>query len=114
MLGHVDTTGKIVDIKKLSSSFLMKINYPSEFERYIIHVGSIAVDGVSLTVADFTNNDFTISVIPHSWENTNFKYRRISDKVNLEFDVLGKYVDRMINKKSASGITEDRLKDLGY
>jgi len=114
VLGHIDTTGNVLDIKKISSSFLMKVKYPEEFQKYIIHVGSIAVDGVSLTVADFADNVFTISVIPHTWENTNFKFRKISDVVNLEFDVLGKYVDRMINKKAASNLTEDRLKDLGY
>lgn len=114
VLGHVDTTGKIIDVKKQSSSYLLKINFSQEFEKYIIHVGSIAVDGISLTIADFTKDSFTISVIPHTWENTNFKFRKLNDYVNLEFDVLGKYVDKILNKKSNSKISEEWLKDLGY
>lgn len=114
VLGHIDATGIVKEIKKLTASYLVKIEYPEVYRKYIIHVGSIAVEGISLTVADYSEKDFTISVIPHTWENTNLKVKKLKESVNLEFDVLGKYVEKMIGKKSESKISEEWLKDLGY
>jgi riboflavin synthase len=114
VLGHVDATGKILSVKQLQESYLVSVSYPPEYRNFITHVGSIAVDGVSLTIADFDDEQFTISVIPHTWDNTVFRYKNNGSVVNLEFDILGKYVDRMLNKNSQSKITEDWLKNLGY
>ncbi len=96
VLGHVDSTGTIKSIKKLKNSWIFEIEFPREFEKYIIPEGSIAVDGISLTVAELDGNRFRVSIIPFTWENTNLKFRKVGDKVNLEFDFLGKYVERFI------------------
>jgi riboflavin synthase len=100
VLGHVDTTGKIVDIKELSNSHFITISFPKEFNIYLIYVGSVAIDGVSMTVAELRENNFSIGVIPHTWEETIFSTKKPGDTVNLEFDVLGKYVERIMQGKA--------------
>jgi riboflavin synthase len=114
VLGHVDATGKITGIKKLASSYIVTISYPKEFSNYIINVGSIAVDGISLTIAGFDENQFSVSIIPYTWQSTNLSLRKTGDDVNLEFDVLGKYVARLLGKDKHEKITEEWLRDLGY
>lgn len=104
VLGHVDTTGKIEEIKELSNSHFIKISFPKEFKSLLIYVGSIAIDGVSMTVAELGDDNFSIGVIPHTWEETVFSVKKPGDIVNLEFDVLGKYVERiMLGKAGESG-----------
>jgi riboflavin synthase len=115
VLGHVDGTGAIAGIKKLQTSYLVKVSYPKEFAKYLINVGAVAVNGVSLTVAEFDDKTFTVSVIPHTWDATNFGKLAAGAKVNLEFDVLGKYVERILGlSKEDKGLTEGRLKELGF
>ena len=99
VLGHVDTTGEILDVKELSNSHFVKISFPEKFRQYLIYVGSVAIDGVSMTVAELSGNTFSVGVIPHTWEETIFSTRKTGDMVNLEFDVLGKYVERIMNEK---------------
>ena len=99
VLGHIDTTGEILDIKELSNSHFVKISFPEKFRQYLIYVGSVAIDGVSMTVAELSGNTFSVGVIPHTWEETIFSTRKAGDTVNLEFDVLGKYVERIMNEK---------------
>ncbi len=113
VLGHVDSTGKITSVEKLSSSILVSISYPVKFSNYIINVGAITVNGVSLTIARFNKNAFTVSIIPHTWQETNLQFLKVGDEVNLEFDILGKYVAKILGKEE-SGITDDWLKNLGY
>jgi riboflavin synthase len=114
VLGHVDTTGTIIKIKKLSTSNIVSISYPETFSNYIINVGPISVDGISLTIAGFDQNHFEVSIIPHTLQTTNMGYRKKGDEVNLEFDVLGKYVARLLGKERKEKITEEWLRDLGY
>lgn len=114
VLGHVDTTGKIISITKKTASFLVDISYPEEFSKYIIHVGAVAVDGISLTIADFNEHSFIVSVIPHTWQQTTLHDKKTTDRVNLEFDVLGKYVSRILDRGKQGKITEDWLKELGF
>lgn len=102
VLGHIDTTGKIDDIKELSNSHWMTISYPEKFNQYLIYVGSVAIDGVSMTVAELKNNSFSVGIIPHTWKETIFSEKKIGDTVNLEFDVLGKYVERIMSNKPAN------------
>lgn len=99
VLGHIDTTGKIENIKELSNSHWMTISFPEKFNQYLIYVGSVAIDGVSMTVAELKNNSFSVGIIPHTWKETIFSEKKIGDTVNLEFDVLGKYVERIMNNK---------------
>ncbi|MCL5030723.1 MAG: riboflavin synthase [Bacteroidetes bacterium] len=100
VLGHVDTTGKIIDIKELSNSHFVKIMYPKDFKNYLIYVGSISIDGVSMTVAELKDDTFSVGIIPHTWEETIFSTKKIGDTVNLEFDVLGKYVEKIMQAKN--------------
>ncbi len=99
VLGHVDTVGKIVEVKELSNSHFITISFPEKFKKYLIYVGSIAIDGVSMTVAELNKNTFSVGVIPHTWEETIFSTKGAGDSVNLEFDVLGKYVEKIMNDK---------------
>ncbi|GAB6282757.1 MAG: riboflavin synthase [Ignavibacterium sp.] len=99
VLGHTDTVGKIREIKKLTTSSLINIQFPKEFSKYLINVGSIAVEGISLTIAEIKNDSFTVSIIPHTLKETNLSFKKIGDEVNLEFDVLGKYVEKILSQR---------------
>lgn len=90
--GHVDTTGTITQIEKEETGWLLTVEYPSEFENMIVGRGSITMEGISLTVARESANTFVVAIIPYTWEHTNLKDKEVGDKVNLEFDVIGKYV----------------------
>jgi len=102
VLGHIDTIGRVEDVKELSNSHWMTISFKEEFKHYLIYVGSIAIDGVSMTVAELKANTFSVGIIPHTWKETIFADKKIGDTVNLEFDVLGKYVERIMEGKDPS------------
>ncbi|HMN49214.1 MAG TPA: riboflavin synthase [Ignavibacteriaceae bacterium] len=102
VLGHIDTVGKIENIKELSNSHWMTISFPEKFKHYLIYVGSVAIDGVSMTVAELKDNIFSVGIIPHTWNETIFADKKIGDTVNLEFDVLGKYVEKIMDGKNPS------------
>jgi len=99
VLGHIDTVGRVEEIKELSNSHWMTISYPEKFKHLLIYVGSIAIDGVSMTVAQLADNTFSVGIIPHTWKETIFSEKKVGDTVNLEFDVLGKYVERIMSNK---------------
>jgi riboflavin synthase len=92
--GHVDTAGQIIDVTEEGTSWLYRIAFPRAFDPYIIPVGSIAVDGISLTVARLDDESFTVAIIPHTYHNTTVSEWSVGRKVNLEFDLIGKYVAR--------------------
>lgn len=92
MQGHVDTTGTISAMEKEETGWLITIEYPDEFKNMIVGRGSITVEGISLTVAREEGNNFTMAIIPYTWDHTNLQYKKVGDSVNLEFDVIGKYV----------------------
>jgi len=100
VLGHIDTTGKVEDVKELSNSHWLTISFPEKFKQYLIYVGSVAIDGVSMTVAELKDNSFSVGIIPHTWKETIFADKKVGDTVNLEFDVLGKYVERIMESKN--------------
>ena len=114
--GHVNGIGTISEIKKLGENYLLNIDVPENLERYLIKEGSIAINGISLTIANLNKNIVSISVIPHTWQNTNLKFKKVNDKVNVEIDVLAKYVERLLIKNDTAGknITENWLKEIGY
>jgi riboflavin synthase len=113
VLGHVDSVGKILEITKLSSSYKVKVSFDENFSNYLIPVGSIAIDGVSLTLVDVQKNNFSVAIIPHTWVNTIFASKRVGDSVNLEFDVIGKYVAKSLGKTDLV-FSEKWLKEAGY
>lgn len=94
--GHVDCVGTVVKVMPEKTDWLVTISFPNEFRKYIVNVGSIALEGVSLTVARVESNTFTVALIPHTWENTTIGKFRAGQKVNLEFDILSKYVENMM------------------
>jgi riboflavin synthase len=115
--GHVNGTGTIFEIRKLGENYLLKITVPESLERYLIKEGSIAVNGISLTIADIYKNLISISIIPHTWQNTNLKHKKVNDSVNIEIDILAKYVEKLLtrdNSDSDKKITENWLKEIGY
>jgi riboflavin synthase len=97
--GHVDTTGTITKIEKDGADLLITIEYPEEFEDYIVGRGSVAVDGISMTIARENANQFTIAVIPYTWEHTNLNAKKVGSSVNIEFDVFGKYIVKYLRKR---------------
>lgn len=115
--GHVDGTGELLEAKAVGKSWTVRIGFPSELARYIVEKGSITVDGISLTVAKLGTNWFEIAVIPHTWNVTNLSTLTRGATVNLEVDIIAKYVERMIGAyavPSKETLTIETLTQLGY
>jgi len=91
--GHVDSTGTVTKVQTLESSWMYTIQFPKKFRKYLIYVGSISVDGTSLTAARLGKTEFTVAIIPYTYTNTVFHNYKVGTKVNLEFDVIGKYIE---------------------
>jgi riboflavin synthase len=98
--GHIDTTARIESIESSGSDHRVEVALPESFSRYVVFKGSVAVDGISLTVAELHPDRFVIWIIPHTWQVTNLHQRRPGDRVNLEFDLIAKYVERMLSAQS--------------
>lgn len=94
--GHVDSVGKILDIKRGKNLFEIEISLCENISCYVVKKGSIAIDGVSLTVMDVNDNSFKVGIIPKTFEITTLKNFKVSDFVNLETDILGRYVERLL------------------
>jgi riboflavin synthase len=115
--GHVDAVGKVLAARAEGEFAVWRFLLPHSIEHYVVEKGSIAVDGISLTVASLTSEAFEVALIPHTLENTNLRTRQIGDEVNLECDVLAKYVESMLKQRKtrpASRLTEEYLKERGF
>lgn len=119
--GHIDGTGKIADIKKDDNAVWYRIKTDSRIIRNIVEKGSIAIDGISLTVAGLDNESFSVSVIPHTAASTTLSLKKTGDVVNLENDVVGKYIERFLTyddgkpeTQSGKGITREFLLMNGF
>lgn len=114
--GHIDGTGKITNIKKDGNAVWYKISADENIIKYTVEKGSIAIDGISLTVARVERDNFSVSIIPHTSEETILSEKQLGDTVNLENDIIGKYVERFLNfdKTGKSGITMDFLAENGF
>jgi riboflavin synthase len=95
--GHVDCTGHVLTIHPEATGKLVWISFPEKFRKYVVPVGSICIDGVSLTVAKVETTKLMVSVISHTWSVTMFKELKAGAQVNLEFDIIGKFVENMVN-----------------
>ena len=109
--GHVNCCGKIENITQYGDSFCLKVSFNSEYRKYVCKEGSITIEGISLTISELQENLFEVFIVPHTWNNTNLKNFKIGDLVNLEFDILAKYIENMIAhplelKKRQSAIHE--------
>ncbi|MEW5693874.1 MAG: riboflavin synthase [Candidatus Hydrogenedentota bacterium] len=113
VLGHIDKVGVINSIIDDVSGNRIRVGGIEEEMRYIIYKGSIAIDGISLTVSNVAESEFEVSIIPYTIENTNLRKKQIGDKVNIEFDYLTKIVERLLNKERG-GLTEEKLKEYGF
>ncbi|MEE1304157.1 MAG: riboflavin synthase [Agathobacter sp.] len=116
--GHIDGTGTIREYRKEENAVWVTIGTTSEILELIVEKGSICIDGISLTVAAVTDEDFSVSIIPHTGEETTLLKKKPGDKVNLENDVVGKYVQKLLGLKSPekkeSTLTMDMLRDYGF
>jgi len=97
--GHVDSRAAIIDIQTGAVGLLFEIVTPPNFSKLVVDKGSISIDGISLTIAKVKTTSFIVAVIPYTFENTNFKHKRVGDIVNIEFDILGKYVERILSER---------------
>lgn len=97
--GHVDQTGTCKSIAEVNGSWYYTFEYDEKLNNITIEKGSITVNGVSLTVVNSKENEFSVAIIPYTYEHTNFKNFKIGSKINLEFDVIGKYVSRLYSNK---------------
>jgi riboflavin synthase len=115
--GHIDGMGKIRDRKADGDSIWLTVEAPPDVMRYVVFKGSIAVDGISLTVATCDEDSFSIAIIPHTSEHTTLTAKRDGAVVNLEADLIGKYVEKLLSPHAqarAGGVSMDKLKEHGY
>jgi riboflavin synthase len=115
--GHVDGTGTIMSFEPApgGNDYVLKINVPSELTRYIVRKGSLAIEGISLTVAAIEGTQVEIAIIPHTAEVTNLRSLRAADPVNLEVDVIAKYVEKMVGAFAPQGtLTIQKLVQAGF
>jgi len=112
VLGHVDGTGSVAHLRPEGENWWYGVEVPEDFARYIVPKGSITIDGVSLTVANWQDGIAEIAVIPYTYEHTNIRDRKSGDAVNLEGDILGKYVERYLEARSSKPTTKISLAEL--
>lgn len=112
--GHIDGTGTIASQKREDNAVWVKIKTPAPLLRYIVEKGSIAIDGVSLTVAAVTDTDFSVSIIPHTGAQTILLGKKPGEPVNLECDVIGKYVEKLTAPHKTGGISTNFLAENGF
>ncbi len=112
--GHVDCTGKVSKLQKQGGGLLFNLTVPEEKLKYIISEGSITINGVSLTVARIQKNEITISLIPHTLDNTTLTGCQIGDEVNIEVDLIGKYVENILARSQSNDLTEGWIKQHGF
>jgi riboflavin synthase len=119
--GHVDARGRFLSAEDHGGSWTVRVGYPKEIAQYLVFKGSVAVEGISLTVAALAAEHFEIAVIPKTWAVTNLSHLRPGDDVNLEADIIAKYVERILavggsgdDDPRSPGLTLEKLADLGY
>jgi riboflavin synthase len=118
--GHVDARGRFLNATEHGGSWTVRIAYPPEMARYLVFKGSVAVEGISLTVAALTDEYFEIAIIPKTWNVTNLSHLRAGDEVNLEADIIAKYVERIltvareVKGENLTPLTIEKLAELGY
>jgi len=111
--GHIDDTGKVASVKREQEAVLMRVDVPHPLMRYVAVKGFIAMDGLSLTIVELGEDTFTVSLIDFTQYNTTIGKRKVGDIVNLEVDIIAKYVETL-SKHPANGVTFDFLKEHGF
>jgi riboflavin synthase len=117
VLGHIDNVGRVTHLTAEGENWWLGVQVPEDFARYIVPKGSLTIDGISLTVARWSNRIAEVAVIPYTFEHTNLGDRKPGDAVNLEGDILGKYVERYLEARgaaTASNLSLSRLIEEGF
>jgi riboflavin synthase len=114
VLGHVDGIGRVATVGRSGDSIRIEVEVPGDLSRYIVKKGSVAVDGISLTVNDQRDNRFTVNIIPHSSTKTTIGSKNPGDQVNVEIDIIGRYVERFVARDAKAGLDLDFLYEYGY
>ena len=112
--GHIDGLAVIRRVKQRERERMIEIVPPREVLRYIVPQGSVALEGISLTVVEQKDDSFTVFLIPHTLENSNLGSKKVSDRLNLEVDILGKYVEKLLRPEKSAGLTKQTLEKYGY
>ncbi len=114
VMGHVDAIGEISGKEKAGDSIRLEVRIPKEISRYIVKKGSVAIDGISLTVNEQSDNRFTLNIIPYSASKTTLGSKNLGDQVNVETDILGRYVEKFVSAGEKTGTDLDFLYKHGY
>ncbi len=118
MPGHVEAVGSVYSVRRTGEGYILRFSFPESFMQYVVPKGSVAVDGVSLTVADHHGDSFSVSIIPETHENTTLRLKTVGDSVNLEPDLILKYVrmslEALFAQKGEEGITMEKLINSGF
>jgi riboflavin synthase len=112
--GHIDCVGQIISITRIGESREISVRYSPEFESYLVPKGSVAINGISLTVNEIKGDQFTVNIIPHTFDVTTIGNFKTARKVNLEFDLIGKYISKQINNNNKKPITIEKLIESGW
>ena len=112
--GHIDGMGVIRNRKTLDNAIIVTIGVPESLSRYMIPKGSVAIDGISLTINRLDKDSFDVSIIPHTAKLTTISFKKVGDSVNIETDMIGKYVERFVSGNKQSGVTMELLAKNGF
>ncbi|HXG35032.1 MAG TPA: riboflavin synthase [Bryobacteraceae bacterium] len=117
--GHVDGTGEFLSLEPLGSDhWWLRVRVPADLDRYLVYKGSVAIDGISLTVAALEAGVLSVAIVPHTYANTNLRVRRLGERVNLECDIVAKYLEKLLASREglpeASRLTIEKLRQMGY
>lgn len=114
--GHVDGVGELLSLEQLGGdNWWLRVRMPAELDRYLVFKGSVALDGISLTIAAVEDSEVSVTIIPHTYANTNLHMRRAGDRINIECDVLAKYVEKMFATLEVKPkMTVESLREQGY
>ena len=110
----MDCVGTVKAIGRAGGDYAIEVEFPAEFSHLVVEKGSVALDGISLTVGETSPCSFKVYIIPHTLKMTNLGSRRGRDKVNIEFDIIGKYLARFRDLSEKKGVTEQFLKQMGF
>ncbi len=113
--GHINGIGTIKQLYQTDNNYFLEIDVPTQLEKYLVPEGSIAIDGISLTTASLTGTKIQISIIPHTWDNTIIKNKKAGNNVNIETDIISKYLEKLLlNKNDDNKFSKNWFKTLGY
>jgi riboflavin synthase len=113
--GHVDATGELLSLKSVGEgNWWLEVRGPREVDRYLVFKGSVALDGISLTIASIESHVMRVAVIPHTYRSTNLHSRKRGERMNIECDIVAKYIEKQLQGRRESGLTMDKLQELGF